>query len=73
MISAVSQASAVGRCDGVVGLLDRSERIQGYRSEIDELRRQWEKRCAPGEDGEAAPGNGHGKAKGHDKGDGEDG
>jgi hypothetical protein len=65
---------AVGRCDGVVGLLDRSERIQGHRKEIDELRRQWEKSCAPGEDGEAAPpGNGHGKAKGHDKGDGEDG
>jgi eukaryotic-like serine/threonine-protein kinase len=65
----------VGRCDGVVGLLDRSERIQGHRSEIDELRRQWEKRCAPGEDGEVAPpGDGHGKAKGHKKGDGgEDG
>jgi hypothetical protein len=66
---------AVGRCDGVVGLLDRSERIQGHRSEIDELRRRWEQRCAPGEDGEAAPpGNGNGKSKGHKKGDGgEDG
>ena len=67
---------AVGRCDGVVGLLDRSERIQGRRSEIDELRRQWEARCAPGEDGEAAPpgnGDGKGKAKGHDKRGGENG
>lgn len=61
-----------GRCDGIVGLLDRSERIQGHRSEIDELRRQWEARCAPGEDGEAAPGNGNGKAKGHGKGRGKD-
>ena len=66
---------AVGRCDGVVGLLDRSERIQGHRSEIDELRRQWEERCAPGEDGEAAPpGNGRGKGEGHHEGGGgEDG
>jgi hypothetical protein len=29
------------RCDGVMGLLDRSERIQGHRDAIDELRRQW--------------------------------
>jgi eukaryotic-like serine/threonine-protein kinase len=58
---------AVGRCNGVVGLLDRSERIQGHRSEIDALRRQLEERCAPEE------GNGRGKAKGHDKGGGEDG
>ena len=65
---------AVGRCGGVVGLLDRSERIQGRRSEIDELRRQWAARCAPGEDGEAAPrGDGKGKAKGHDKGEGDEG
>jgi len=64
-----------GRCDGVIGLLDRSERIQGHRSEIDQLRREWEERCASGEDGEAAPtGSGKGKAKGHHKGDGgEDG
>ena len=59
---------AVGRCDGVRGLLDRSQRIQGHRSEIDELRRQWAARCAPGEDGEAAPpGDRNGKAKGHGK------
>ena len=60
---------AVGRCDGVVGLLDRSERIQGHRSEIDELRREWEARCAPtDEQGDSGPVRGNGKAKGHGKG-----
>ena len=60
---------AVGRCDGVTGLLDRSERIQGRRSEIDELRRQWQERCGTG-----GRGKGKGKAKGHRRGDGnEDG
>ena len=39
---------AVGRCDGVIGLLDRSERIQGRRSEIDDLRRQWAAAARPG-------------------------
>ena len=68
---------ALGRCDGVVGLLDRSERIQGHRSEIDDLRRRWNTRCAPPDessgdegDGEArGPGKGKGKgrAKGHDR------
>jgi len=58
---------ALGRCDGVMGLLARSERIQGHRSDIDELRRQWEERC--GSSGEqAAPGNGRGKGKGKGKG-----
>jgi serine/threonine-protein kinase len=37
---------ATGRCDGVVALIDRSERIQGEREEIDELRKGWEERCA---------------------------
>jgi serine/threonine-protein kinase len=64
---------AVGRCDGIVGLLDRSERIQGARSEIDELRDQWAQRCAAensGEEGDAShPGEGHGKGKGK-RGDG---
>ena len=60
---------ALGRCDGVAGLLDRSERIQGHRSEIDELRRQWETRCAPGEI--APTGKSGGKAKGHRKGEDE--
>ena len=64
---------AVGRCDGVTGLLDRSERIQGHRTQIDALRRQWEDRCAQSGDesdqGQAAAGKkGHGKekGKGHD-------
>ena len=62
---------AVGRCDGVTALLDRSERIQGHRKEIDELRRQWEARCAQSGDesdeGQAAGknGKGNGKGKGH--------
>ena len=33
---------AVGRCDGVAELLDRSEEIQGKRKEIDRLRKQVE-------------------------------
>ena len=50
---------AVGRCDGVTGLLDRSQRIQGNRAEIDDLRRQWQSRCAPG--GEVGGGGDDGK------------
>ena len=65
---------ALGRCDGVAGLLDRSERIQGHRSEIDQFRREWQARCAPGEDGEVAPpGESRGKAKGRHKGEGDEG
>ena len=65
---------ALGRCDGVRGLLDRSERIQGHRSEIDQFRREWQARCAPGEDGEVAPpGESRGKAKGRHKGEGDEG
>jgi len=58
------------RCDGVMGLLVRSERIQGHRSEIDDLRRRWEERCASNEqsDEQAAPGHGRGKGKGKGKG-----
>jgi hypothetical protein len=60
---------ASGRCDGVIGLLDRSERIQGGRSEIDELRRDWEARCfAPAaeadDEGVGPPGKGKGRGKG---------
>jgi eukaryotic-like serine/threonine-protein kinase len=60
------------RCDGVLGLLARSERIQGHRSEIDELRREWERRCGSGEqpDEQAAPRHGPGKDKEKDKGHG---
>ena len=36
---------AVGRCDGVTELLDRSEEVQGKRKEIERLRKQVEKRC----------------------------
>ena len=39
---------ALGRCDGVLELLDRSEQVQGYRKEIDRLRRDARKAC--GED-----------------------
>jgi len=35
----------LGRCDGVLALLDRSQQVQGHRKEIDRLRREAEKRC----------------------------
>ena len=35
----------LGRCDGVLELLDRSESLQGHRSEIDRLREQAQQRC----------------------------
>jgi eukaryotic-like serine/threonine-protein kinase len=62
---------AVGRCDGVTGLLDRSEGIQGSRAEIDDLRHRWQSRCAPGgevgdEGDDGKPGKGHGRGKGQD-------
>ena len=40
----------VGRCDGVVALLDRSEHVQGHRKEIDRLRKQVDRRCRGDED-----------------------
>jgi len=36
---------ALGRCDGVAELLDRSEAVQGKRKEIDHLRKKVEKDC----------------------------
>ena len=39
---------ALGRCEGVVDLLHRSEAVQGERKEIDRLRKQAEKACRPG-------------------------
>jgi serine/threonine protein kinase len=57
---------ALGRCDGVLALLNRSESIQGHRSEIDRLRARAEAQCGGG----AGPGKGHKKKKGH--GDGGD-
>ena len=41
---------ALGSCTGVLGLLDRSERIQGERSEIDRLRAEWADGCAPADE-----------------------
>ncbi|MDX6474600.1 MAG: eukaryotic-like serine/threonine-protein kinase [Gaiellaceae bacterium] len=35
----------LGRCDGVLGLLDRSQAIQGHRSEIDSLRADAQQNC----------------------------
>jgi eukaryotic-like serine/threonine-protein kinase len=35
----------LGNCDGVLDLLDRSEAIQGHRSEIDRLRAQAQENC----------------------------
>jgi Protein kinase domain len=58
---------ASGRCDGVIGLLDRSERIQGEREEIDQLRSEWESRCVQ-EDEEGQAGRGNGKGSGKRKG-----
>ena len=36
---------ALGRCDGVAELLDRSEQIQGKRKEISQLRHEAKKGC----------------------------
>ena len=36
---------ALGRCDDVLELLNRSEAVQGYRAEIQRLRRDAEKQC----------------------------
>ena len=42
---------ALGRCDGVLELLDRSREVQGERREIDRLRREAEKQCEEGKGG----------------------
>jgi tetratricopeptide (TPR) repeat protein len=36
---------ALGRCDGVIELLDRSQQVQGKRKEISRLRKEAEKGC----------------------------
>jgi hypothetical protein len=36
---------ALGRCTGVLSLLDASQAIQGHRTEIDRLRKDARKRC----------------------------
>jgi serine/threonine protein kinase len=56
---------ALGSCDGVLPLLDRSEAVQGERREIDALRRDWEDRCTDGDEG-AEKGKGKGRGKGND-------
>ena len=39
---------ALGSCDGILPLLDRSESVQGKRKEIDRLRRAAERECFRG-------------------------
>ena len=41
---------ALGNCDGVLALLDRSEAVQGERKEITRLRREAERSCGDGDD-----------------------
>ena len=43
-----SRDCALGSCDGVLPLLDRSESVQGERKEIDRLRRDAERACGDG-------------------------
>jgi eukaryotic-like serine/threonine-protein kinase len=54
---------ALGRCEGVIGLLDRSEAVQGERGAIDELRNEWADECDGGDGG---------RGKGKDRGEGDD-
>jgi hypothetical protein len=53
---------ALGSCDGVLELLDRSEQVQGRRTEIDRLRRDVERQCSDGK------GHGRGSGGGDDDG-----
>ena len=55
---------ALGRCDGVLALLERSQAIQGHRSEIDDLRRRAQAACIAPPDHR----NDKGKGKGHGNG-----
>ena len=41
---------ALGQCEGVVELLDRSEQVQGKRKEISRLRKEAEKSCGGGDE-----------------------
>jgi len=61
---------ALGRCDGVLALLDRSQGIQGRRGAIDDLRRRAQTACLA----QPPPGPGHaGKGKGKGRGHGNEG
>ena len=42
---------ALGQCDGVLSLLERSEDVQGKRREIDRLQREASKDCGEGGEG----------------------
>jgi len=42
----------LGSCEGVLGLLDRSQQVQGHRKEIDQLRKQAIKACGGNAGGE---------------------
>jgi hypothetical protein len=53
---------ALGSCDGVADLLDRSEAVQGHRKEIDRLQRDWRKAC----DERGSGGQGEGSDGGDD-------
>ena len=53
---------SLGRCDGVLQLLDRSEQVQGARKEIDRLRRESERACGES----SSPGKSGKKARGED-------
>ena len=57
---------ALGGCDGVLPLLDRSQAVQGERKEIDALRRDWEQRCVASADDEKGSGKGRAGGKGND-------
>jgi serine/threonine-protein kinase len=60
---------ALGHCSGVLTPLERSEAIQGSRSEIDELRSEWRLRCAAPpttEEDEEEPERGNGKGRDED-------
>ena len=41
---------ALGQCEGVLELLDRSQQVQGERKEITRLRREAERSCGDGDD-----------------------
>jgi serine/threonine-protein kinase len=56
---------ALGSCQDVLALLDRSESIQGERTEISRLRQRAEKSC----EGSSGNGKGKGKGKGNEGGD----
>ena len=48
----------LGSCDGVLGLLDRSQQVQGHRKEIDRLRREAVRTCGGGKGNGNAAGEG---------------